>query len=439
MAQLRVLFFLLALLTAFRLYAASHVGLTHDEAYYWLWAQNLALSYFDHPPMVAYFIKGSTLLLGDTPLGIRIFSILLGAVSSLVMYKISLKMGFSRNLAFLSALLMQATLFIGVGSLIISPDTPLLLFWMLGFYYVLKSDINPKNWLWVGLWLGLGALSKFSIVFFIPGLLLWIMFYKPKHLLSPWLYAGGIIALLCVTPLIYWNMQHEWIGLIKQGGRLASHPLQPKMLPEFLGALFGLFTPLIVIMAGFGLKNNLTQKINAQWSFALLNAAPLLAYMLWFSLFDRVQGNWIAPLLPTVILLALLAPEHKIFHAAVPFGMGLGFFILSFILIFPSLLPKGPLSQFKDWDKLADKILGFNEPLLLTHHYTVNAQLAYALKGKMQVKQCGEEARYLMQPAFTPPPKALILSQEQHEGALATLPHNDKIYYLYYTRSMCKI
>jgi hypothetical protein len=238
------------------------------------------------------------------------------------------------------------------------------------------------------------------------------------------------LAILAVSPLVYWNMTHDYIGLVKQGGRIGFHPFQPKMLPEFLGAFIGLFTPLLVIMAGFGLKKLNFKPPNPQWQLIFLTAAPLFLYMLWYSLFDRVQGNWLAPLLPCVILLAIHAPFQQWQKFTAPFGIGLSLVLLAFILIFPTLLPKGPMSQFKDWDKLAAEILKQNEPLLLTSHYTMNAQLSYALRGKMHVRQCDEPERYLMQPPFTPPPFTLMLSEEKPARPLAILPHNDKIYYL---------
>ena len=63
----------LAALTAIRLLLAAHLELHFDEAYYWYWSKNLQLSYFDHPPAVAWFISAGTALFGDTELGVRIF------------------------------------------------------------------------------------------------------------------------------------------------------------------------------------------------------------------------------------------------------------------------------------------------------------------------------------------------------------------------------
>src|SRR3546814_15603897 len=60
---------------------AALVPLFDDEAYYALWARDLAPGYYDHPPMIAYMIRTGTNLFGETPLGIRLFPVI-GFVAS---------------------------------------------------------------------------------------------------------------------------------------------------------------------------------------------------------------------------------------------------------------------------------------------------------------------------------------------------------------------
>ena len=55
-----------------RLWLDGHLELMYNEAYYALWAQNLAWGYFDHPPMVAVWIRSSTHLFGKTDFGVRL-------------------------------------------------------------------------------------------------------------------------------------------------------------------------------------------------------------------------------------------------------------------------------------------------------------------------------------------------------------------------------
>ena len=74
-------------IAAYRLWFALHLGLVADEAYYWLWAKNLAASYRDKGPGIAWAIAFSTWLFGDTVLGIRFFAVWFWVVLWLVVVR----------------------------------------------------------------------------------------------------------------------------------------------------------------------------------------------------------------------------------------------------------------------------------------------------------------------------------------------------------------
>jgi len=63
-------------LTILRLFTASYTQLIPEEAYYWTYAQHPALSYFDHPPMVAWAVRAGTMVFGNTELGVRFVNFL---------------------------------------------------------------------------------------------------------------------------------------------------------------------------------------------------------------------------------------------------------------------------------------------------------------------------------------------------------------------------
>jgi hypothetical protein len=63
---------IVGVLFAVRVFLSAYLGLTPDEAYYWLWSRFPDWSYFDHPPLTAWLIWGSTALLGPTPLAVRL-------------------------------------------------------------------------------------------------------------------------------------------------------------------------------------------------------------------------------------------------------------------------------------------------------------------------------------------------------------------------------
>src|SRR4249920_4070660 len=116
---------ILAMVTL-RLVAAAVTPLTFDEAYYWMWSKNLAGGYYDHPPMVAFVIRLGTMIAGDTELGVRLVSILLALPMSLAIYQAAAILFGSRRVAASSAILLNITLMAAVGTMIVTPDAPLL-------------------------------------------------------------------------------------------------------------------------------------------------------------------------------------------------------------------------------------------------------------------------------------------------------------------------
>lgn len=157
-------------LTALRFVAAAYTGLNPDEAYYWYWSRHLAASYYDHPPMVAYLIRLSTELFGNAPLGVRFLTILLILPISAATY-LTGRLLFDRPVGARGMLWLNATILVGVGSLIATPDMPSVLFWSLAILALAAAIYSGKGawWLVVGCAAGLGILSKLTDLFLVPG------------------------------------------------------------------------------------------------------------------------------------------------------------------------------------------------------------------------------------------------------------------------------
>src|SRR3954468_18005421 len=113
-------------LVALRLIAAAFTPLTFDEAYYWMWSKSLAGGYYDHPPMVAFVIRAGTLIAGDTALGVRLVSILPALPMSWAVYQAAAFLFGSRRVAATATILLNVTLMAAVGTMIVTPDAPLL-------------------------------------------------------------------------------------------------------------------------------------------------------------------------------------------------------------------------------------------------------------------------------------------------------------------------
>src|SRR3984957_2554556 len=118
--------FTVAALVLLRLGGAAWTPLTFDEAYYWIWSKHLAFGYYDHPPGVALVIRLGTMLAGDTELGVRLVSILLAIPMSFAVYRTAMILFGGRRVAATATILLNVTLMAAIGTLIVTPDSPLL-------------------------------------------------------------------------------------------------------------------------------------------------------------------------------------------------------------------------------------------------------------------------------------------------------------------------
>src|ERR1700739_2286931 len=113
-------------LIVLRLVAAAWTPLTFDEAYYWMWSKHLAGGYYDHPPMVAAVIRLGTMIAGDTEFGVRLVSILLALAVSWAVYRNAPILFGGTRVAATATVLLNVTLMAAVGTMIVTPDAPLM-------------------------------------------------------------------------------------------------------------------------------------------------------------------------------------------------------------------------------------------------------------------------------------------------------------------------
>ena len=223
---------LVVVLTALRLMAAGAIHLTEDEAYYRLWAQHLQFGYFDHPPMIAWWIRAGTMLFGDTPLGVRLLPALASGLNTWLIGDLARRLGAEPRTAFRAALWYNATLTVCLGGMLAIPDAPASLFWTLTLWALAARVAQRMSlgwWAAAGVAAGLGVLSKYSALFLAPGVVLWLLLI-PGGLAAlrrpgPWLaalVAGGLFSVNVV-----WNAQNHWESFTKQFGRAAPQGLEP--------------------------------------------------------------------------------------------------------------------------------------------------------------------------------------------------------------------
>lgn len=215
-----------------RLLVSPFIGLGVDESYTASISRELALSYFDHPPLHQWIVHAFQSVLGSGPALRAPFIIISGAASWLMFL-------FTRRL-FGPAAGVWATLalnlsgfFTAVAGAWILPDGPLDAC-LLAAATALAAALFPEDplspprrwtaWLCAGLFIGLAGLSKYQAVFFGVGLIAFLATTPGRRrlLADPAVIAAGVLALILVSPVIVWNAQHGWVSFRFQGGRGAA-------------------------------------------------------------------------------------------------------------------------------------------------------------------------------------------------------------------------
>lgn len=303
-------------LALLRLVAAATTPLSFDEAYYWMWSKHLAGGYYDHPPMVALVIRLGTMIAGDTELGVRLVSVLLALPTSFAVYRTAEILFGGRRLASSAAILLNATMMAAVGTMIVTPDAPLLVASSFVLYALAKVLATGRGawWLAVGAAVGAALLSKYTALFFGPAILIWLIAVPKlrRWLVSPWPVLGGIVALAMFSPVILWNADHHWVSFLKQLGRARIENFNPAFIGELIPTQIAFATPLVFILGAMGIYRLFWRSGGALASRALINATfwTITLYFVWHSLHSRVEANWFAPVYPAFAVAAAVAANN---------------------------------------------------------------------------------------------------------------------------------
>ena len=407
----------LVVLAALRLLTAGLIPLTEDEAYYRLWSQHPALGYYDHPPMIAWWIRAGILAAGDSALGVRLLPALSSVLTTLVVFDVGRMMG-GRRIGAAAALLYNCTLTIGAGAALAVPDVPAALFWTLTLWTLVKAvtDRRPQWWLAVGLAAGLACLSKYSALFLAPGVLLWLGSTAEgrRRLATPWPWLAAALAIALFSANIAWNAGHHWETFAKQFGRAAATRFEPRYLLEFLAGQFVLLNPAVAILMGIGAARAWRTRDEAPCAWLLLaSSLPFAAYLVVHSLHDRVQAHWPAPLYSAAAVLAAWASNQAHGWRAALVRWAPAGLVLSILALLHLALPRtdfgkaDPALAVRGWAPFGRAVeqarASAGAAWIGTLSYGVEGQLKAARETSAPLIQLDERDRYADLPDSPPP------------------------------------
>ncbi|MFH1825934.1 MAG: glycosyltransferase family 39 protein [bacterium] len=334
---MKYLIFFLSL-TAFRFIVGWFLPVIGDEGCYWIWSQNLDLSYVGHPPMIAYYIRLMTTFFGHNLIAFRFGALLLVSAITYFVYLIAKEL-FDKHIGLKAAVIFSLIpTFLG-GSIFLVPQQLFLFFWTLSLLVFVKLVKSGKAYWWyiLGVCVGLGWLSDYIMVFFFPAVGLYLILNKEMRFWwtrkEP--YLGLLLSLVVFSPVIIWNFQHAFAPIAFWSGRSARTPNYTNNLLTFLVLQAVLYTPII-----FGLLVNLYEKLwlyNKRTTLLACFSLPVLVPFLILSPLMDVGSHWTAAAyIPVVIFLSQLKSQRaKTFVTlTVMFGILINLLAFSYYLFF---------------------------------------------------------------------------------------------------------
>ena len=289
----------------------------YDEAYYYLYSQNLDWSYFDHPVFVALTTGLGVWLTGKVnQFTIRIGTLIIFTLSLYLLYLTGKKLFDRQSGVFsliINSLIPIFTIAFGVLTL---PDVPLVFFWTLTLWCAASEFFrspSPEKYqpsfrlIFICMALGLACLSKYHGFILGLGLVGFCLFNPPyrRVFTSPWLWWGIACFFLTLFPLIYWNWQHDWASFSFQlSGRFRSpeerqiiiNPLQI-IVVFFIGVgyLFPSFGFPLWWVSGKSIWREIVAQPNYRYRLILWTSLPFTVGFTVLGAFTHILPTWSMP------------------------------------------------------------------------------------------------------------------------------------------------
>lgn len=401
----RALAAIILLGSLFHLAWGAALETSNDEAYCYVLTTHPDLSYFDHPPIMAWVAQAGILLCGGWvhPLSLRLGFILLLAGSTFVLARWTSRWFGPWAGVFAAGLLNVSGYQVAAGGFAL-PDVPYLFFGLLTMWALSEALVarpgQLRPWLWVGLAFGAAFLSKYYAVFLPAAAILYILVTPGTRrlLLSPGPYLAVVIGMSIFSPVLVWNATHGWASFCYQGGRAIGSGFRPENL---LSSVFGgvlYLLPWVWYLLVVSLVSGLRRFRGAPGieRLALCLSVVPLALFITVSCFAWTLVHW--PLVGFIPLYPLAGAKLAEEAAAAPQGVRrLAAFMAVAVLACAMVglaqarfgviqLPiKDPMTEIGGWESVADQLtargfVGKPRTFLFATKYFESAQLAFSTR-----------------------------------------------------------
>lgn len=343
------------------------MGLMPQDAYYDFYAEHLALSYFDHPPAIAYILKIFTGLFGKHVFVLRLADTTVTLLTVYFFYRLAL-IYLSRDKATNAVVLFFSTAMITILSLVSTPDVPLLLFWTLTLWALSKAIFHNQKvyWIWAGIFSGLAFDSKYTALFLPAGLIIFLILSHKhrKFLISKWMLFYTLCFIITISPVIIWNFQNEFVSFrFQSGNRMESVGILSFSIKKFAGVIGHqalLLIPILffsILFFTWKTIKSLFRKfvqVNPEKLFLFCFFIPVFAGFLFLSFFYWVKLNWMMPAYITGIIWVSVYWSRKWINYQLGFSLAVHLLLMVQVLFYPFLIKSD--DTWVGWAELYEKV-----------------------------------------------------------------------------------
>ena len=386
----QILFVFLGIWTLINIIQASFVEVHADEAYYWMYSRFLDWGYFDHPPMVALFIRMGDALFPST-LGLRLFTVITSTLSVYLLWKIVSR--YAQNIKLFILLFASVVLF-HVYGFITTPDAPLFFFTVLFLYvYQRYAEADKFKWAFLLALVIAGMLySKYHGIL----VLFFTILSNFKLLKRPSFWFIVLLSVAAFIPHIWWQLQNNYPSFYYHVIDRSAAFYQFRFTTEYLIAQLALAGPLV---GWYLYKSASTLKAGDPFIKAVkFNCVGIFIFFFISTLKGRVEAHWTLPAMICLFILAYIAiARHRVPKWFEKLAMVNIFLILlvRLVLIFPvDALRKIKIVDYyfgnAAWAKEIHKKAG-NAPVIFTDSFQVPSRYNYYTRS---TKGFGYDSRY---------------------------------------------
>jgi 4-amino-4-deoxy-L-arabinose transferase-like glycosyltransferase len=330
----------IASVTAMRFFYCTWLPMIPDETYYFQWSRHLDASYFSKGPAVAYTIAVGAALWGDNNFGIRFFAVMLSAGTAWQIFLLA-RRWYDETTALIAVLIAGVVPLYAVGAIVMTIDPLSAFFWIWAanlFSRAIDSDRLP-DWLLTGFAVGSGFLAKYLNALELLAFLIFLLLVPARRqlLLKPGFWSMLAVAVLCTTPVLWWNDQHHWASATQLGNR--GHLNEPFHLSfstflNFLGLQAVVISPLLFLallatafrVCADRFKKRTSRENEGELLLLLLFLSVFLFYAA-LALHLRGEPNW--PAVSYLTLIIIMAAQWRKILAS---GKGRPFIVTAFVL-----------------------------------------------------------------------------------------------------------